>query len=203
MFEIELKARVHDRRAVLERLDSFAEYTGSVEKRDVYYSAPPGCCGRDGAPHPSVRLRRQTVRQDGICTDTSFFTYKRKEVRTGDGAATEVNDERECAVSDPEPIAAFLEGIGFSPSLQKRKIVESYRVATARGTASLELCGVPPLGDFLEVEILSVSDAPDVVTAVQAEVRALLARCGVALEDVEPRYYSELLAEAGADGCGG
>ena len=38
MYEIELKAHVEDRKAVIKNLERFADFCGAIEKDDTYYS---------------------------------------------------------------------------------------------------------------------------------------------------------------------
>ncbi|WP_059369720.1 hypothetical protein [Treponema endosymbiont of Eucomonympha sp.] len=52
---------------------------------------------------------------------------------------------------------------------------------------------LPPLGDFLEIEILSRTGDEATVAGARRELESLLARSGVPLSAVESRYYSEML----------
>lgn len=61
--------------------------------------------------------------------------------------------------------------------------------------ATLELCNVPPLGYFLEIEILSPSKKDEDVKKVQQILFELLEKCGIEKSCIEEKYYSELLSQ--------
>ena len=188
MFEIELKARVKDYGAVKKNVDGFARYKGYAEKNDVYF--------RSEGAGVTVRIRAEEFL---ACADdrpvcTNFVTYKRKELRkTGAGAAIEVNDEKEFTVNDSEPLKALLQDAGFVVKLVKRKSAHKWQ----SGDAVIELCTVPPLGDFLEIEIICGANDDASVAQARAKIEALIERAGVSLDDIEERYYSDLLKAAG------
>jgi adenylate cyclase class 2 len=54
----------------------------------------------------------------------------------------------------------------------------------------LELCTVPPLGDFLEIEIFSQMGGEATVARARRKLESLLARSGVPLSAVENRRES-------------
>ena len=205
MYEIELKAHVDDRAAVIHALNSFADYMGSVEKSDTYYKLIS-----DGKKI-TARIRRESVseppkaaknadesdrRRDELpCREKQrvFLTYKRKELRTdANGTACEVNDEKECEVSDADALEALLTDIGFTVSLTKQKSVMGWMFEDAH----LELCAVPPLGDFLEIEIISPSNGQEIVEGCQEKLKKLLDMARVPRDNIEERYYSDMLREA-------
>ena len=59
----------------------------------------------------------------------------------------------------------------------------------------LELCTVPPLGDFLEIETFAESNEPEVVLPLRKKLIESLKKCGIMEEKIENKYYSELLRE--------
>lgn len=191
MHEIEMKARVQDRDEVGRALDRFAVRSGSLVRDDRYF----GTCEAD-----TKRIRIRTERSG---SGTRYLvTYKRKELHRTDKTTIEVNDERECTVSDPAALVAFLEDTGRTVQLEKHKEVvcwtapvelESPAPFGGSPVATFELCRVPPLGDFLEIEILSPCDDPSTVNAVHAALEALLLKCGLSPADIESRPYSLLL----------
>lgn len=184
MFEIELKARVRDREAVAARLSALGEPAGSVIKDDVYWEL--------GGVRARIRTETQ-VGADGAGSgqSRSLLTYKRKETRGG----LEVNDELECEVGDGAVLSSLLSDAGFRVATRKRKAVTAWRV----GGITAELCDVPPLGLFLELEILAEDGSEATVAEARGRLSALLGSCGLSEADVEPRYYSELLSEAARD----
>ncbi len=200
MYEIELKAHVADRRHVIETLNAFAEYDGKADKKDTYYHLPAdGRAASDNGGYLSCRIRRET-RETGNSVRTSvIFTYKRKEQRMGAGGTPiEVNDERECTLSDSSALEALLADAGFTVARTKHKITEGWYAPADEGKAHIELCTVPPLGDFLEIEILSGTEDEKSVAAARRCIEGLFVRCGIPLSAVESRYYNEMLAAAGA-----
>lgn len=180
MTEIEIKARVTDRAATEAALDGMAEFKGSVTRDDAYWK-------KDGV---QIRIRKEIL---GDGTESTLLTYKRKELRAEDGGSVmEVNDEQECAISRAEPLEAFLKDAGFSVALRKHKDVKAWRHSSG---ATLELCAVPPLGDFLEIEILSAAGDDSTVSGARKILLGLLKDAGIPESRIEGRYYSELLKE--------
>lgn len=205
MYEIELKAHAADHAAVLERLREHCRYQGKVQKDDTYYHLPKG----DG--HITARIRLET--SDG--GTTCCLTYKRKELRYGaDGAqvagdaagaadtgkafAYEVNEEKECTLSDPDALETLLTDSGFTVCRRKHKTVYGFTADTSCGQAHLELCTVPPLGDFLEIEIMSPTNDAQTVARIRSELERLLTQQGIPLSAVEPRQYNEMLQKYAA-----
>jgi predicted adenylyl cyclase CyaB len=188
VIEVELKARVRDRAAVLAKVASFARAEGPVDKLDEYWHGPGW---REDRGARGFRLR--------VEGGETVVTRKAKR-REGGG---EANREREFSVSDRASFVEFIRSLGCETFYSKRKRGEAYSVLVgAEGsgraaTATVEVFEVVGLGDFIEIEILVPEGDPDAVAWASREVRALLARSGVGESDVEPRFYSELLAEAG------
>lgn len=185
MIEVELKAHVRDRAAVLAALSSFAEREGEVDKSDEYWHGP------DWRLHRGARGFR--VRSEA---GQSVVTFKTKRSEGG----IEINHEREFAISDPDAFAAFVERLGCEPFYQKRKRGQRFRAggsAPYAERATIELIEVVGLGDFIEIEILLPSEEPAALALAQGEIRSLLARAGVGEEEIESRFYSELLIAAG------
>ncbi len=194
MTEVELKAHVDDRDMLIKNLDSWAEYQGSVIRDDNYW-------GLRDRKIRSIRVRRES--SDGKPLRT-LLTYKRKELREQNKTVIEVNDEKECEISDPAVIETFLQDAGFSVVLKKHKEVMDWTFPVESGNGipeglgvTFELCAVPPLGDFLEIEILSPTDEPDLIARLREKIEIYLEKTGIPKEKIEPRYYSELLKNNG------
>ena len=184
MFEIELKAHVDDREKVIENLNSFADYLQSVQKDDVYWAVH-----KDGRKI-QTRIRREKDLDSGV--SKIYMTYKRKERRIAEnGNALEVNDERECEISDSDALETLLKDAGFVVALEKHKSVMGWRF----GECHIELCAVPPLGDFLEIEVMSEKDDEKTGEEKKLKIMEIFNRCGIGEEKIENRYYSEMLAE--------
>ena len=188
MNEIEIKAHVKNRNLLIEKLNKIAQFKGSVVKNDKYYGKklPNGTFDRK-----KIRLREE-IFQDNQNKTQYLLTYKRKEIFTStEGISTEVNDEKECTISSAEPVLAFLADWGYEVALEKHKEVMSWKYENA----TLELCNVFPLGDFLEIEILSPSADNETVEKCQEQIKSILEKLEISQNQIENRYYSQLLEE--------
>jgi predicted adenylyl cyclase CyaB len=197
MIEVELKARVRDRAAVEAAVRGFASPAEEVDKRDAYWLAPAPAAAPDGATESSgaaASARRDfRVRREG---GASVVTFKDKRVELG----IEVNVEREFGVSDPAAFDSLALRLGCRRWYEKRKRGLRFEAASAvasGGRATIEVVEIEGLGDFIEIEVLLESAEGEAVAAARSELRALLARAGCAESDIEDRFYSRLLAEAG------
>lgn len=205
MTEIELKAHVFDRKKLIENLNSFAKYEKTVTKDDTYFHLQKGEKSAqktsDGSKNTkknyiSARIRRQTEKTEKGTKTTNFLTYKKKELKTDtNGISIEVNDEKESELSDAEAVEILLNDIGFMPALKKHKEVMIFSAQTEYGKATLELCNVQRLGDFIEIEILSGKNDTQTVEKIQGTLKKLLSECKIPEKDIEKRYYSEMLKE--------
>lgn len=194
MTEIELKVHVEDRDTLIEKLNSFATYTNCIQRDDFYWGSSDSCRNK-------IRIRKESgvPKEPRETFPETIVTYKRKELRTNaQGQAVEVNDEKECTISNPEPLEAFLTDIGYSVVLKKHKSVMVWMMKTnpqKESSISFELCNVPPLGDFLEIEILTKDDSEENVKSAQEKLFALLDMTGIGRDKIENRYYSEMLKD--------
>lgn len=184
MTEIEIKARVSQREALIQKLNSFASFQGKCVREDTYYAMrnPDGTFSRK-----KLRIRKER-------TDSSsriLLTYKNKNFHTENGKSIEVNDEKECEISSPEALESFLSDYGFETALTKRKEVMDWTY----DEATLELCTVDRLGDFLEVEILSESDSEEIRKEKHGKLVSIITMCGLSEKDLEEKTYSQLLDE--------
>lgn len=205
MTEIELKAHVFDRKKIIENLNSFAKYEKTVTKDDTYFHLQKGEKSAqktsDGSKNSkknyiSARIRRQTEKTEKGTKTTNFLTYKKKELKTDtNGISIEVNDEKESEISEAEAVEILLNDIGFMPALKKHKEVMVFSAQTEYGKATLELCNVQRLGDFIEIEILSGKNDTQTVEKIQGALKKLLSECKIPEKDIENRYYSEMLKE--------
>lgn len=186
MYEIELKAHVDDWKATEERLMSFARFVGRVQKDDAYW-----VIFKDGKKI-QARIRRESDGTDG--ETKTFLTYKKKESRVdGGGTVYEVNDEKECTVSDAAVLESLFSDIGMKVDIRKQKKITGFQA----GEAHIELCSVPPLGDFIEIEILSEKNDELTIAEKRVTLIEILGRCGIPKDKIESRYYSEMLRERG------
>lgn len=204
MFELELKAHVHDRAAVIQKLNSFARFDRIIIKDDSYFKLE-----RQGQEQVTARIRAEEHRAtedffnftgQKTIAKKAFLTYKKKERRRkeSDGIAIEVNDERETEISDAECVKELLLASGFAEHFSKHKDSFGW-YAECQGdffsNAHLELCAVPPLGDFLEIEIISPRNDEEALQKIDSALKEFLLKSGLELCDIEEKYYSELLQE--------
>ncbi len=193
MYEIELKAHVYDREKTISHLESLAEFDSKIIKNDTYYSLKTQKL-INNKDHVSIRIRKETIKNSGTNKSETLITYKKKEIRTNEfGTSVEVNEENECTISDSSPLEKFLIDAGAVIQLRKEKITLRYTLQTDYGQANLELCTVPPLGDFLEIEILSDNNDNQTVEKIQNEIKKIIQKCAISLDCIEPKYYSEML----------
>jgi len=190
MYEIELKAHVRDRENVIRKLNEIAVYLCSRNKEDTYYTL----LKMDGGD-TAVRIRTESVLQDGKTSEERTFTYKRKEIKTDcNGNTIEVNDENEINLSKED--AAVLKKMFLDIGkirMTKKKIAENWELETKAGLANIELCTVPPLGDFLEIEIITEDNSPAHVEEINLEIKKIFTLCKIDLANIEDRFYSEML----------
>lgn len=188
MTELEIKAYVDDRTSLVKRLNEIAIYKGHVTREDFYYR-------REGVKTYPLRIRKET--QNGICK--ILLTYKRKKIRKGkDNIDIEVNDERECVLSSSDVLEAFFEDNKVDLYLKKEKIVDDWEYkghieVLGDYKATLELCTIPNLGDFLEIEILSNENNENILQNVHKELERLLEMSGISKSRIENRSYAQLL----------
>ena len=189
MFEIELKAHVADRESIIKKLNSFADFAGKFERHDKYWRKP---MPDNPAQLISARIRKEISNGK----ETMFLTYKKKNIVTGkNGNSSEKNQEYESIINDSTAIDALLSDLGFTITDKKDKYVSRWEVSTKFGKATLELCNIPPLGDFLEIEILSSSDDKNQTEIIQNELYTLLEKSGIDKNQIENRFYSQMLRE--------
>lgn len=184
MYEIEIKAHVNDRHKVQTILDSFAVYVGRCHKKDVYF--------KNNCNNLQIRIRDQEnfSVQSTEPEKTILVTYKRKERLKTDGTM-EVNQEEEFTISNRESFIVFLQDAGFVPVLEKEKNVSTWKYERIL----IEVCTIPLLGDFIEMEVLSETKDKKTLEAIHNQFLLILKKCNISETEIEDKFYSELLAE--------
>ncbi len=191
MYEVELKAHLPDLQKTRALVGTFAEYQGFLDKQDTYYRL------KKAKGHITVRIREEketpaSEKAESVLR-TTWVTYKKKELRIAkDGSGYEVNEEHEFSVSSAEDFVLILKDSGFRKHMQKHKTAYSFM----HGDMHIELCTILGLGDFIEIETFSDSNAPARMKALHDRLVQELQLCGVSPELIENRFYSELLKEA-------
>ena len=195
MKEIELKAHVYDRKNIIEKLESFSTFVKSIKKYDTYYHLQREN-SKSGKPYVTARIREEYFSDTNGDSKKIYLTYKNKELSADpDGEKIEINDERETVVENRETLEILFADIGFTAAHKKQKIVESYETETDFGNATLELCTIPELGDFIEIEILSENPTEKKIQLIQQELKKLLKKCNIPLSQIEEKYYTKMLRE--------
>ncbi len=168
--EVELKAWVNDVDQVRSRIREIAEYKGSFDKQDIYFSKPD-------AEKSLFRIRQDAK--------TNTITYKEKERKDG----IEVNREHEFHVDDAEVFSHFCAHLGYEVFIKKHKKGELF----AFDTVGIELSHIEGLGWFVEVEMLVKAQSE--VQFARQKVREVLQLLRIPEVMIEPRYYNEMLKE--------
>ncbi|GAB1483755.1 hypothetical protein MASR2M78_25710 [Treponema sp.] len=173
--EIEIKAWVEDTEAASKAISSFAVFKNSYAKDDEYWQSPEHSFGS------GIRLR-----QEGGVSEGAIVNFKQKEVRDG----MEVNDEREFSVSDAQTFTELLRRLGFAPWIRKQKIGTAWDYQGI----TIELSEIVGLGTFVELEILEENDDRATVESARRRLLACLKRIGIKGENIEERFYTQMLA---------
>lgn len=168
--EVELKAWVEQVDKLREKILKIADPRGPFDKRDTYFSLP----GRDAS---LFRIRREK--------EKNTVTYKEKEILDG----IEVNQEHEFTVDDAEAFTDFSRYLGYELFIEKHKQGNLYTWENV----GIELSRVEGLGWFVEIEVL-VGRQEDVPKA-REKLRHVLQELGITEENLEPRYYNDMLKE--------
>lgn len=193
MYEIELKAHTYNRKETIKILNTFANYVGFFQKEDSYYKLQK----QNSNDFISVRIRKELSKQEQNISEKIYLTYKQKELKnTSDGTKIEVNNEKECELSNSETVISILLDTGFYEYLSKSKTVEKFTYQTPFGIATIEICTIPPIGDFIEIEILNDSNNESNVDNIKKEILSILEKCNIPQSQIEEKFYSQLLKEA-------
>jgi len=182
-YEVEIKAHARDPERLKAMLEERYGRGADFQKRDVYFSQEQGVAGSEGL---AFRLRFER----GAGEESSIVTAKKKGMRAG----VEINEEHEFCVSDPDAFCAFAAALGYGAALEKNKIGQAW---SPEPGVTIELAEVAGLGHFIEIE--NMVDAEGAIPAAHDRVRALLVSLGLGEQEIEPRYYTDMLKErAGA-----
>ena len=180
-FEIEKKARLKDPAAAGEMLARIGRFEGEWEKEDRYYLLQSReKSGIDMKKDPIFRIRLEK----GRC----LLGAKKRSFR----GKTEINEEVEIPVGDPEDTLWFFEQyLGLAPFVTKRKKTKLFVVDDMH----VEINLVEGLGYFLEVEIQKEKLGSEEEEKILARIQSMFDRLGIAEGDIEDRYYIEMLME--------
>ncbi len=171
--ELEIKAHIEDSDAIAAALDRLGVFQRNFEKDDRYYGAA-------GSQLTQFRLRADDG--DSVCT------FKEKTIDNG----LEENTEVEFVVSDPIAFERFAEYLGYTCTVEKKKVGRSWVVDSVR----CELSEVNNLGCFLELEVILPDDSSEEArNAAREKLVRLLSDLGVDRDKVEARPYTRMIHE--------
>ena len=184
--EIELKARVKNSETLRRLLSEKAEYAFSFKREDVYWFS--------GASDPArIRVRKETriLPESAAEIRRTFATYKKKQVKDG----IEINDEHEFEIAgQADEFEGLLKIMGLNPGFSKQKQGWTF----TKDEITAELLEVEGLGWFIELEIVAANpaenDAEKTLEKNKNRLLDFLDSLGISREEIESRFYSELLA---------
>ena len=164
MREIEIKARVDDKQALLALLEEKGvTLSAAVTQRDQVFGLPGVNGGDDTNSAPWLRIRTETKGAE----TRQIFTLKKSVTNQMDSI------EHETEIHNPAELAAIIGHLGFTPYSDLTKTRQKAHVG------EIEICvdSVDGLGDFIEAEKLTEEDAD--YDAIAAELWQLLGGFGV------------------------
>ena len=167
MIEIELKARLEDKKNIIEILYKKARFAADYLKKDFYYSK---------ANAPSIRIREDK--------GDFFVTRKLKTISEG----MEVNDELEFKISSADDFEKLLFELGYKKYFSKIKDGKRFEI----GEYTIEVHSIAGLGDFIEIERLIPPEQKQNIQNIKSEELDLLVEFGIDISQLEPRPYIEI-----------
>ena len=177
MIEVEVKVRLSQDGIERKLEDIGAEFAGSEDQVDVYYSAPH----RDFAETDEA-LRIRTVASESI--SKNILTYKGPKI----DSESKTREEIEVGIEGKKEMDRMLMLLGFSKVYEVSKTRRNYRV----DDITISLDDVKGLGNFMEVEMASEEDD---FSSQKDKVFSLLNLLGHDRGDVIRTSYLELLLE--------
>jgi predicted adenylyl cyclase CyaB len=205
--EIEIKAWVDDKAALLGTLERVCVFEREYVKKDIYLHGPGGKPqdswahwgngDAEGLRPQDFRLRIESEADEDHTT--AVCTFKDRLLVD----AVEVNREEEFAVSSARTFLELSARLGCRVFSCKVKRGSRYTYRT--GTAALpdlvvELSVIEGLGTFIEVECVLSSDSAERAEAEKA-IRSFFEGIGIPGERFESRPYAKLLADGGVNQC--
>lgn len=170
--EIEVKARVHDKQALLQAFTNLGVTLNEpLTQRDTVYLHKENTDMKSAFGRRILRIREQ-----GRKTILTLKIHQSNELDS---------IEEEIIVDDAETAKAIIEHLDFVP------VTEITKTRQTGHYQDYELCldSVEGLGDFVEVEIFTDGDA----TVVQHELFDFLMTLGITKDDQETRGYDTLM----------
>ena len=165
MYEVEVKAHLRDRSAVMKKLESFGcSFGPELHQIDDIFTPNVGVFPPPrGAP--VLRIRKEN--------DKYIFTLKVNQSSRQDCI------EHELEISDKDEMEKIIEILGFKYDVQ----VDKKRIKTKFKDMEIVLDSVKELGEFIEAEKMTTESDPEVRKKIQEELYAFLETLGVSPED--------------------
>ncbi len=176
MREIEVKAHLRDKDAVIQKLKSLgSDFGESASQEDIVYVKESGSMEAFLSNELFLRIR--------ATKGTTVFTLKYHADRTQNGRPDSMPLEHELTVSSRPELEAMLGLLGFIPAL---------RIYKERQTAhykNWEICldEVEGLGSFIEIEHLA--DENENVAQISAALTDFLLSLGIEPADIGAKRY--------------
>lgn len=183
MYEVEIKAKLQDRKTILAKLESmgcsFGEVLHQVDAifipRDSVFPPPLGV--------PVLRVRKQN--------DKSFFTLKIPQSSRQDCI------EKELEISDGDKMLEAIKLLGYKqvPTVDKKRIKTNYK------DMEIVLDVVENLGEFIEVEKVVDNTNTQERIKIQQELFVFLAGLGITEKDhvIDGKYDIMLFDKFGIE----
>lgn len=182
MREIEVKARVENKDALLKKLEDLSCALGETKvQNDVVYVQEYGSMEQFLSNELFLRIRESN--------NKILFTVKYHKDRTQNGNALDMPLEHEVEVSSRSELESMLVLLGFFPALNitKRRQTGHYK--------DWEICidEVEGLGSFIEVEQLTHADED--IQPVTDAISSFLSTLGISPKDIGAKRYDIALLE--------
>lgn len=177
MREIEIKARVADKQALLQLLsDASVQLSAPVTQHDQVFGEP-GITGGDSNTAAWLRIRTETK---GGQT-TQIFTLKKSVTNQMDSI------EHETTIDNADEMTHIIRHLGYVPYSDITKTRQKAMIS------GIEICvdEVPSLGVFIEAEKLTDEDAD--YETVASELWVLLESLGIVRDDYVTDGYDVLM----------
>ena len=166
MYEVEVKAKLKDRKAVIKKLQNFGcKFSEELHQVDRVYF-PEGFVFPPPIGTGILRVRKQN--------DKYFFTLKISQSGRQDSI------EREMEIKDGEMMIEIIKLLKY----QEAPMVDKKRIKTKYKDMVIELDEVKELGEFIEVEKIVTHTDPEKRKKIQRELCDFLEILGVAKEDL-------------------
>lgn len=171
--EIEIKAHVNNMSEIKEKLDQKFSFVTDFLKEDIYFR------GINSLTEEEKELRLRKTRGGYI------VTYKERTHHD----KTEVNVEKEFTIDDSEAFIYMINKLGYSSYIEKIKEGWLYKDEPV----NIELSNVKSLGWFIEIEYIAKDY--DELGFAKSKIYGILDDLGVSRENIEDKYYLQLLEE--------